>query len=131
MKKAIVVLALLTVTGGLMASPQEMERTDMAVRGYAQALASDVDGLRHDAIFHVACLKSQQPETELRACEKALEKISKEDGTLRNRLHAQLTLAYLRDVRLAARIKVTTIDDPGAFFDQLYREITTTAIASR
>ncbi|HNW60756.1 MAG TPA: hypothetical protein PKI62_13835 [bacterium] len=130
MKKEIAVLVLLAA-GGLLASPQKMERTDMAVQGYVQALASDVDGLKHDAIFHVACLKTQQPAADLGACEKALEKIAKRAGDLRIRLHAQLTLAYLRDDRLAERIKVTSLDDPAAFFGALYREVSISEVASR
>jgi hypothetical protein len=127
----IVVLVLLTVAGGLMASPQEKGRTEMAVKGYVQALASDVSGLKHDAIFHVACLKSQRPEMDLRVCEKALQKISMRDSDLRNRLHAQLTLAYMKDARLAEQIKVCSTDDPAAFFGALYREVSKTVVASR
>ncbi len=130
MKKRVWLLVLLAA-GGLMASPQQQERTELAVQGYLQAMTSRVEGLKHDAIFHVACLKARQPAADLRACEKALEKISKEEGDLRVRLHAQLTLAYLRDDRLAGRIKGPDVSDPGAFYEALYKEITATVVASR
>ena len=131
MKKRMTILAILFAAGGLLASPQATNRIDMAIKGCVTALASDVDGLKDNAIFKVACLKAEQPGTDLKACIKALEKIGNKEEDLRIRLHAQMTLAYLKDSSLVARIKADSKEDPDVFFDQLYREISATTVASR
>jgi len=123
MKRVLIAMWLMIAAGCLWASPNAMDREAMAIKGYIAAIRSNNVGLRMDALHKVARLKSERTEADVAALEQVLKRAARNDENPLVRLNAQLTLSYLQDKALRARVVTDKDEDSVTFFNRLYREV--------
>jgi len=129
MKKFFVVFAvLLIVTTSLFAGEVNI---DKALKAYKIALEDGNIGLRSSALFRIAQVKSEYPETDFSAIENTLKKISRSDKSVMVKVQADLVLKYIQNDALSVNA-IEAQENSVLFFNQLYdavmaNEITTLA----
>ena len=99
------------------------EKAQAAIFAYSRSLQSPVAGIRLNAMYQVAKLKSQYPELDYQVILNKLGKISKSDALETLRLHAKLTSMYLNDEALWKTVRAVNDENPMEFFNELYRKI--------
>ncbi len=76
-------------------------------------------GLRCDAMFRIAELKSRFPELDMKSCVNVLKKSVRNDENALVRTYAGLTLAYLTEAPLNQMVKVSSDESSTEFFQRL------------
>ena len=123
MKRVWVVFLIIWGSGLVYAQSAGKSPVCQAMEGYMLALKSDNPGLRLNAIYQIAQIKSTQPEVDFSACLKNLEKLAKDDKYNLVKIHASLTAVYLQDDSLCQKIKTVYKEDPAEFFKRVYNEM--------
>lgn len=124
MKKTIVIIVALSVvsTVAFGANPNKVY-FDKVLANYSIALKSDNAGLRNNATYQIARMKCAYPQADFSMIEGTLNKVAKNDRNSLVRVHADLTLAYLKDSKLAAKIKAEDPEESMEFYNKLHNEL--------
>ena len=130
MKRMLVVMIVLFAFIGLFAQTMEECPDQKAVQGYVLALKSGYTGLRLNAIYQIAQLKSMNREVNYTECMKMLERLTKNDRNNLVKIHANLALVYLQDDSLCHRVKMVYKEEPAEFFQRVYAEMNVTKMAA-
>jgi hypothetical protein len=124
MKNIVIFLvAFMIISTAVMA--QAPAKLDFAkiLPGYIMALKSDNAGLRDSAAYQIAIIKAAHPEVDFTIVEKVLNRVAKNDESSLVRIHADLTLSYLQDAKLAQKVKPANPEDSLEFYNKLHSEL--------
>ena len=127
-KMVIIIAALLMLTASVFSQGANI---DQALEAYNQTLKNGNIGLRSSALYCIAQVKAQYPETDFTAVQKTLKKVSRSDKSVMVKVQANLIAKYIQNDELVDAV-VPANDNQVLFFDQLYdavmaNEITTIA----
>ena len=127
-KMVIITAALLMLTASVFSQGANI---DQALEAYNQTLKNGNIGLRSSALYCIAQVKAQYPETDFTAVQKTLKKVSRSDKSVMVKVQANLIAKYIQNDELVDAV-VPANDNQVLFFDQLYdavmaNEITTIA----
>ncbi len=87
-----------------------------------RSLNADNDGVQFWAMFHLAQLKSENPEMNLSRFEWPLNRIIERENSELISVNAKMTLLYINSNELATTVKVADKENPFIFYTQLYFE---------
>lgn len=118
--KIILVILAFAVTSSSAQSLKSKQYLELAQKSYLTALESKNHGVRNSTIFMVVQFKKKHPDENFRPFIKKLQKISREDPEMKNRLHAYLALVCLQNPELIASINPHNYEDSKIFFDSVY-----------
>jgi hypothetical protein len=130
MKKSLIIFAVLLF--GVTSTFAEINKDEpicKAMDGYKMALKSENPGLRLNALYQIAQIKSMYPEMNFAECSKHIKKLVEIEKNPRVKVQANLALAYLNENNLAKTIKMAYKEPPVDFFKRVYEGINSTQIA--
>lgn len=127
--KKIIIIVLLTFFA--ISSFAQVQKVECAMAGYLKALRAENEGLRHDALFQIAKLKSDCPRTEFCRCLNELKRVSQKDKNPLIRLHAQMTIEYFQKPELRKAIDIGQYEDYLEFYKAVYARINNDFIVDR
>lgn len=129
MKRLAMILISLTMAAMIGASETSDKMISTAQTMYIQGIKKGNIGLRSDAIFRIAELKSNYPDMPTKHVSKTLQKAVQEDANPLVRTYAGLTLIYLSEASINRQVKVLPRETSIAFFQRLQKEIYTKTLA--
>ena len=129
MKKVLVVLMVVLSVSFVFGQAADKEHVCKGMNGYLMALKSDNPGLRLNAIYQIAQVKSTTPDADFKECLKELEKMAKKDKNNLVKVQANLTAVYLKDDTLSNRVKMVYKEAPADFFKRVYDEMNSVQMA--
>jgi len=127
--KIMMIVFVLSTTVGFAQTQKLNQYLKVADQTYLQSLKSENSGVRNSVIFNVVQYKKQYPGKDFKPLVKEIQKISKTDPMVQNRLHAHLALICLEQPEVMAEIDPNTFEDPIVFFDALYEQISEPSFA--
>ncbi|MBN2103149.1 hypothetical protein JW835_03825 [bacterium] len=123
MKRLMIILTVLISVLAINASEISQAKLSTAKAMYIRGVKSDNIGLRCNAIFRIAEMKSRFPEMSTKGVEKILQKAARKDENSLVRAYAGLTLVYLKDTKLNQKVKVIPREVSIDFYQRLQQAI--------
>lgn len=130
MKKFAIILMIGFVTlGSSYAKSGDNDKICKAIKGYKMALKSENPGLRLNALYQIAQVKSMYPNMDLSECTKEIKTLLEDEKNLRVNIQGNLTLIYLKNDGLVKKVKMEYKEPPVNFFKRVYEEINSVQLA--
>jgi hypothetical protein len=115
------VLLLLGAT--VQADDTTLDKMNIYLNSLERSLTTDNNGVQFWAMFHLAQLKSENPNMDLSRFDWPLNKIIRSESSEELlTVNAQMTLLYINSNELAKDVKVTDKENPFIFYTTLYFE---------
>lgn len=127
--KLLMIVLVLSTTVCFAQTQKLSQYLKQANQAYLLSLKSENNGVRNSAIFNVVQYKKLYPAKDFNPFAKEIQKISKTDPMVQNRLHAHLALICLEQPEVMATIDPNTFEDPIVFFDALYEQLSEPSFA--
>ena len=116
-------VALLFFSATMIANESESKKNMTTyLNSLERSLSEDNNGVQFWAMFHIAKLKSENPELNLDRFEWPLNRILERENSELIKVNAKMTLLYINSNELANQVKVVDIENPLLFYTQLYFE---------
>ncbi len=128
-KKTAIFVILLMATTGWAQVPYSNDYLDIAQKCYLNSLDSNIDGVRNSTIFMVVQFKYRYPDLNFKDIRKKIEKMSRNDRDIQNRVHSYLALVCLEKPVLMDSINPQEYLDTRQFFDAVFDRISSPQLA--
>jgi hypothetical protein len=126
----VVVMAVMMVTS-VFAKENKSDRIDLAEQGYADALKSDVTGLRNNALLQIVKMQSDYQDVEFSKLKKIVKQMSKDDPFLVLRTNAHMTMIIMENPLLANLVDAYDYEDANQYFDTFYLKLAENQVAMK
>ncbi len=114
--------ALLLLGATVQAEDTTLDKMNIYLNSLERSLTKDNNGVQFWAMFHLAQLKSENPNMDLSRFDWPLDKIIRSESSELLSVNAQMTLLYINSNELAKEVKVTDKENPYIFYTTLYFE---------
>ncbi|MBN1780508.1 hypothetical protein JW948_05230 [bacterium] len=129
MKRIIIITAIMVMAFVAAAAELTDKELNAAQKMYIEGITKGNIGLKCDAIYQIAGMKSCYPDFPTKEAEKVLQRVVQKDDNPLARAYAGLTLAYITDTSLSGTVKVANGETANDFYQRLHQAIYTQTLA--